>query len=426
MTIPPKVILIWTGTNASIPTGFTRVTALDSSFAKGAHDNSSQNQTGGSDTHSHTSPAHSHQVNGHTHTYDLDYTGTSNTDDMGSGSGHIINPANHAHFGQTSDSGSTSFSSSDSLTYANGSSLPPYYSVIFIKSNGYPTPTNAIALFANTTLPTGWNECNGLSSTPDLRNKYLRGATTGNDAGTTGGALTHSHDMSHSHTSGASHSHSGGANHGTSGGNDRDSGSGSDVDDRHGHNVTLNAATAPIAAYSGVQSLTDTVEPLYKKLRAMQKDSTPDASPVGLIGLFIDNLIYLPAGWAVCDGTNGTPDMRDYHLKIANDGTEIGNTGGSDTHTHAATSHSHTNAGSHSHSGSSDGHPQTQGIDGVGGNATARNIGGHNLINCSSSSPDYASTNTTADAANNEPSYLTAVFVQFQKFIGGAVLENIM
>src|SRR5579871_6770981 len=173
MTIPPKVILIWAGTNASIPTGFTRVTALDSTFAKGAHDNSSQNVAGGSDTHSHTSPAHSHQVNGHTHTYDLDYTGTSNTDDMGSGAGHIINPANHAHFGQTSDSGSTSFSSSDSLTYANGSSLPPYYSVIFIKSNGYPTPTNSIALFANTTLPSGWNECNGLSSTPDLRNKYL-------------------------------------------------------------------------------------------------------------------------------------------------------------------------------------------------------------------------------------------------------------
>ena len=426
MTIPPKVILIWAGTNASIPTGFTRVTVLDTQFAKGC-DVGNQNVTGGSDSHSHTSPAHSHAVQAHNHTFDLSTVG-SDTDDCGGSTSNGIITGSHQHNGNNTDSTSASFSSSDSITYGSqtGNSLPPYYSVIFIKSNGYPTPTNVIALFANTTLPSGWNECNGLSSTPDLRNKYLRGASTGNDAGATGGSYTHSHVLDHSHTNGAMHTHHAYSTT-LSGGLDNSNGGSVDVAMAHQHNFNTDAAEATITAYTGTQSLSDTVEPLFKKLRAIQKNSSPDSSPVGLIGLFLDNPLYIPAGWAVCDGTNGTPDMRGYHLKIANDGTEIGTTGGSNTHTHAATSHSHGAGASHNHTGTTDGHIHQRGIDGVGSDHTDRSTGKpHSMINVQQVTPLHDSATTTADASNNEPAYTTAIFIQFQKFIGGAVLESIM
>jgi microcystin-dependent protein len=44
-------------------------------------------------------------------------------------------------------------------------------------------------LIAN--IPTGWTLCDGTSSTPDLRSRFLRGAPAATEAGGTGGADTH-------------------------------------------------------------------------------------------------------------------------------------------------------------------------------------------------------------------------------------------
>lgn len=40
-------------------------------------------------------------------------------------------------------------------------------------------------------------------------------------------------------------------------------------------------------------------------------------------------------GWAICDGTNGTPDLRDQFVRGASANCDSGATGGSDTHSHA-------------------------------------------------------------------------------------------
>lgn len=77
-----------------------------------------------------------------------------------------------------------------------------------------------------------------------------------------------------------------------------------------------------------------------------------------------------PAGWKVCDGTNGTPDLRNRFIVGAGDTYSVGSTGGSASvtlsstqipqHSHPATvslspsgSHSHavsiSSSGSHSH-----------------------------------------------------------------------------
>lgn len=81
----------------------------------------------------------------------------------------------------------------------------------------------------------------------------------------------------------------------------------------------------------------------------------------------------IPQGWLLCDGTNGTPDLRDrFVLGTAND-AEIGDTGGNNSitldvpqlpsHSHGGVtdidgSHNHTAttdlAGSHTHTGNTD------------------------------------------------------------------------
>jgi len=56
----------------------------------------------------------------------------------------------------------------------------------------------------------------------------------------------------------------------------------------------------------------------------------------------------IPAGYALCDGTNGTPDLRDAFIVGAGGTYAVGATGGSATHSHTAYQAAHT----HSHTGS--------------------------------------------------------------------------
>jgi hypothetical protein len=65
--------------------------------------------------------------------------------------------------------------------------------------------------------------------------------------------------------------------------------------------------------------------------------------PAGIILMWAGLLSAIPGGWVLCDGQNGTPDLRDKFVKGAAAGADPGATGGSATHTHAdhpALSHS--------------------------------------------------------------------------------------
>jgi len=59
--------------------------------------------------------------------------------------------------------------------------------------------------------------------------------------------------------------------------------------------------------------------------------------PRGVICLWAGALAGVPPGWALCDGTQGTPDLRAQFVKGAAAGVEPGTTGGSPTHDHAFT-----------------------------------------------------------------------------------------
>lgn len=45
----------------------------------------------------------------------------------------------------------------------------------------------------------------------------------------------------------------------------------------------------------------------------------------------------IPSGWVLCNGTNGTPDLRDKFVKGAANGANPGATGGVTQHTHVLT-----------------------------------------------------------------------------------------
>jgi microcystin-dependent protein len=78
--------------------------------------------------------------------------------------------------------------------------------------------------------------------------------------------------------------------------------------------------------------------------------------PAGTIVMWSGALANIPAGWAVCDGANGTPDLRDRFVLGTGAGENPGETGGANTRSLTANelpSHTHdftTNTtGNHSH-----------------------------------------------------------------------------
>lgn len=74
--------------------------------------------------------------------------------------------------------------------------------------------------------------------------------------------------------------------------------------------------------------------------------------PAGIITMWAGSIGSIPVGWALCDGTNGTPNLRDRFIVGAGTtfapgalgGSTVSGAGGGHTHT-AATAGSHTHGG---------------------------------------------------------------------------------
>lgn len=121
-----------------------------------------------------------------------------------------------------------------------------------------------------------------------------------------------------------------------------------------GTNITVvngdGASGNPTISVSGLATVATTGS--YNDLT-----NKPNTVPQGLISLWYGSILTIPSGWAICDGANGTPDLRDRFVVGAGTSYAVGATGGSKdavvvSHTHSATStvtdpgHSHANSGS--------------------------------------------------------------------------------
>ena len=419
--IAPNIILVWAGTNSSVPNGFTRETTLDGLHPK-AWGAENPNITGGNATHSHTSPAHSHTMSSHSHAITTGYVGNNIQDSDSDGSELVNGYHRHQNIPVAGVSGGSL--SAVTSTYSSFSNDPPYYSVIFIKSSGYNfLPQNAICFFADSVIPNHYLICDGNNSTPNLTNKYLKGAETGADSGTIGGSYTNIHTLTHSHTE-SSHTHSQTVGGFTSVGGKR---GGSDGGDRitlgHTHTISLNSASSSITSSDPLLTTAETIEPAYKKLVAIQNVSNPSI-PKNIIGMWLGSTTNVPAGWMLCDGSSGTIDMRDKFLKVAATVGEINNVGGSNTHTHNAQNHSHT-GGSHTHTGNGNtsNHQGSTYKNGVGGSQNVMNSSTdvHTIDTISSSTSSWNNTLTIASSSDNQPLYRIVSYIQYKfNAIGGA------
>lgn len=336
----------------------------------------------------------------HNHTCSITSDGSEfGSNDASRGSG---TRGNHNHGGSTTTSATSGGTLSNSVTYASTSNDPAYYTVIFIKSGGYSTiPNNAMIFSASTSR-------SGLSFHTGSANRFLKGAGTGANAGSTGGSSTHIHSLNHTHSA-VNHTHTGTT---ASQVDDLSAGTGSqEHKSPHSHTYTLQNQALTGSAYSGDSPSLD-FQPAFRTLNSFKNESGSSKMPaVGDIALWLGTLATIPVGWKLCDGTNSTPDMRGRYYK--NPATaSASSTGGANTHSHSASnSHSHGTT-SHTHpNGRTDSSTQRV-ITGVGSYGA---IYTHNhTMSVATANVSWNSATIASDSSSNEPEYRTVAFIQFE------------
>ncbi len=393
--LPPNSIIPFAGTHAGIPAGFTRETNFDGRIPKGT--SSSWGTKAGSDTHTHTA-THTHTIEAHTHYFNVDAArDISNTDAMGSGSSIV--EYNHSHYNNayTTGTGSEpSGSTAASLVSSTINSVPPYYTVIFIKSSGYSLiPVNGMVFHTGTRT--------GMTFHTASASRFLRGAATGANAGSTGGASTHYHTQSHTHTANA-HNHSAGVTQLDTGRGEDGQNTPQQAQGDHSHSFTVYSSTQAMSANTTNSSSSSTI-PYNKTIRHYIATSN---TLVRVGDIVITTSTTNPIGWITCDGTAGTPNLVNFYIQ--NHAT-YGTITGSNTHNHTIT-HGHTASGTHTHA-----HDQYTGYTWVNGGrwnsglVSATNHR-HEIRNPTSVAANYSSTTATATTVSNEPLYIQVKFIQ--------------
>ena len=90
----------------------------------------------------------------------------------------------------------------------------------------------------------------------------------------------------------------------------------------------------PAEIRTAVEAATDSntfTDDDHTKLNGVEAGAT--AIPVGVIMMWHGTISAIPSGYTLCNGSNGTPDLRSKFCRGAPDATEAGGTGGTDTHT---------------------------------------------------------------------------------------------
>lgn len=121
-----------------------------------------------------------------------------------------------------------------------------------------------------------------------------------------------------------------------------------------------------------------------------RSEMTPFVQPStpGLIVKWSGSIVDIPDGWQLCNGTNGTPDLRDRFVPGAGTTYNPGDTGGAVNHTHTATT---------------DGHSHNTNV----GPDIATGPPGVQLVT------DTKTDTLTTDAGNGLPTYYSLAYIQF-------------
>ncbi len=110
-------------------------------------------------------------------------------------------------------------------------------------------------------------------------------------------------------------------------------------------------------------------------------------SPIGSIVSWVGSIVNIPSGWQLCDGTNGTPDLRNKFIPGSGDTYAVHATGGAVNHDHDFTG---------------DGHTHSFGA----GASIQSGMGIHHIT-------DNVPASGTTDAKNGLPAYYALAYIQF-------------
>jgi microcystin-dependent protein len=142
--------------------------------------------------------------------------------------------------------------------------------------------------------------------------------------------------------------------------------------------------------------------------------------PKGAIMLWAGTLASIPAGWQLCDGTNGTPDLRDRFVLGVSEGENPGATGGSHFYylsVSSLPSHDHAinTGGAHAHTYSKKVYSESRTVDErVSSNLVCSLSHSNNNSTTQSGTHNHrGATGTTGGGApiDNRPSFYKLAFI---------------
>ena len=83
-----------------------------------------------------------------------------------------------------------------------------------------------------------------------------------------------------------------------------------------------------------ILTIETTLGSVVHKVPSLNAAEQKNIVPTGTIIAWYKNSGAIPSGWAICDGTNKTPDLRNRFLRGGSSLADVGTQGGSETHAH--------------------------------------------------------------------------------------------
>lgn len=421
-TIPADLILGWPSTAGTIPSGWSRVTALDGVFPRGANTNLAPTGSGGATSHSHTTPNHGHQIGAHSHAVGGN-TGTSNSSTTsarfnGASRPQADQPHSHARPGATGSSAAF-FSGATSPGTNAANNMPPALDVIWIQSAGDQANYPSGCVGWSTESISGWNTYGAAGG------RFLKGAAAAGNGGGTSGASTHNHTVNaHTHT-GGNHDHSIGSTGLSNPSSSQEAGDGSQTPrwlPRHTHPMDVGtASTGNLNSATGGVVTANSLEPPNRRLKVLQ--NTGGGTQTRIIGLFTGAISALDPLLTWCNGSSGTPDMRTFFARDAGSDS-INSVAGTPSHAHTVPNHSH-GINSHAHTtnvlASTTASYEAPSFGDLGSSPTTNHD--HSSANTGAATPSVTSNGTgPTNSVDHLPPYKEVHFVRLDGTISGGPL----
>ena len=413
-SVPENVIVIWPGNHSAIPGGWTRETSLDSKMTKGvANASTNAGTSAGGASHTHNSASHTHAEPSHTH---AGSSGNANnyTEENMAGSVNYAQRGARRYHGHNWTSAAAAGPTSGGTDQAWGSSAiePPYYEVIYIKSDGSGDgfPDDCIVYWDSATDPTDWTQH---AASVD---KYFRGAGSGGNGGGTGGNASHTHSyINHTHSIG-NHTHAATNSGGATSGFDHGNGAAYMPGINHSH--TVNATNSSGSGTSGNSGSSTTSGsgnnvPPRTVMNAIQNDSGASVWLENAYCLWVGNIADIPESFTIADGNNSTRNLLGkFILNDAANNSGHGGTNTSTTHSHSSAGHTHT--ANHGHSGPTFGSTGPTAVHNW--NTVQQDLyvksHSHASVTISSADPGLSSTSPTlTDNTSAEPSHVAVAYI---------------